>query len=181
MAAMPNVYERFTVDLTAYSNLIYIELGLRPVTLGGYLTALQLLKPIHDSVHANPEGLLQHNLGILFVRFRPHFLIRQYWRSVDDLERWARTGTHANWWQAFAKDTRGTMIWHEAYSLKGGVDAIYASTQRLSPVGLLAFAPRIPATGSAFASRSACTLAEKQLCHRLYLKQKSTNSTMQLK
>jgi hypothetical protein len=80
-----------------------------------------------------------------------HFGMRQYWRDFDSLEAWTRTLPHQEWWRNYVKDTAGTGFWHETYFIRGGMEAIYAST--LKPLGLTAFAPVEPARGSMFSAR----------------------------
>lgn len=67
----------------------------------------------------------------------------QYWRSVDDIFRYASaTGrAHRPAWQAFNAKVRkageAVGIWHETYAVPaGGHESIYAG---LSPIGLGAF------------------------------------------
>jgi hypothetical protein len=77
--------------------------------------------------------------------------MRQYWRDLDSLERWTRSEPHRRWWQDFLKDTGGTGFWHEAYFMRGGIDAIYADMAK--PTGLARFAPAKPARGAMFSAR----------------------------
>ena len=62
---------------------------------------------------------------IIWGWFPPHFGMRQYWRDFDSLERWARSLPHQDWWKNFLRDTGGTGFWHEAYFMRGGMEAIY--------------------------------------------------------
>jgi len=77
--------------------------------------------------------------------------MRQYWRDLDSLERWTRSEPHRRWWLDFARDSGGTGFWHEAYFMRGGIDAIYDDVY--APLGLSAFAPVIPARGRMFSAR----------------------------
>ena len=68
------------------------------------------------------------------------FMIVQYWRSFDGLERYARSRDHLHWpaWVAFNKRvgaSRGDVgIWHETYSVRAGeYEAIYSG---MPPIGL---------------------------------------------
>ena len=60
----------------------------------------------------------------------------QYWRSTEDLERFARSPseTHLKAWQRFNKAVGkdGSVgIWHETYSVAaGGYETIYANMPR---------------------------------------------------
>ena len=56
--------------------------------------------------------------------------MRQYWRDLDSLERWTRSEPHRRWWQDFLKDSGGTGFWHEAYFMRGGLNAIYDDMAR---------------------------------------------------
>jgi hypothetical protein len=55
------------------------------------------------------------------------------------------------WWSTFLRDSRGTGFWHETYFLRGGMEAIYEDLP--GPLGLLAFAPAIPAKQAMFSAR----------------------------
>ena len=37
----------------------------------------------------------------------------------------ARSDPHRQWWQQFLRDTGGTGFWHEAYFMRGGMEAVY--------------------------------------------------------
>ncbi|HNP41498.1 MAG TPA: DUF4188 domain-containing protein, partial [Nitrospira sp.] len=78
--------------------------------------------------------------------------MRQYWRDFDALERWARSDPHRQWWQQFLRDTGGTGFWHEAYFMRGGMEAVYNDI--LQDIGFLRFAPIRPAKGAQFTARS---------------------------
>jgi hypothetical protein len=67
--------------------------------------------------------LLHENF--LWSLFPPHGGIRQYWRDVESLERWARSEPHRAWWKNFLRDSGGTGFWHETYFMRGGIEAIY--------------------------------------------------------
>jgi hypothetical protein len=145
-------FSRITVDLEQYPDMVFIELGMAPHNILGLFTVLGTLPGIHRSSKA--EGVLAHNIGVMYRGLRPHFFVRQYWRSFDDLERYARgNGTHKVWWRTMVQDTRHTTIWHEAYSVRGGVDAIYGSTGDVKTIGLPTFAPVMEAKGSAYSAR----------------------------
>jgi hypothetical protein len=77
--------------------------------------------------------------------------MRQYWRDLDSLERWTRSEPHRIWWHKFFKDSGGTGFWHEAYFMRGGIEAIYDDMPSL--IGLARFAPVQPARGVMFSAR----------------------------
>jgi hypothetical protein len=142
--------ERQTVDLTAYPDLVVIYLGMRVRGPRGLLTLFGLGPQIQKSWKAKPDGLLLHE-DLVWSLVPVHLGMRQYWRDLDSLERWTRSEPHRRWWQDFLKDSGGTGFWHEAYFMRGGVDAIYDDMAR--PSGLARFAPAEPARGAMFSAR----------------------------
>jgi hypothetical protein len=65
------------------------------------------------------------------------FMLVQYWRSFEHLERYARSHDHLHWpaWVAFNKrmrESRGDVgIWHETYLVRAGqYEAIYSGMPR---------------------------------------------------
>jgi hypothetical protein len=142
--------ERRTVDLAAYPDLVVIYLGMRVRRPRGLLRLLGIGPQIQKSWKAKPDGLLLHE-DLIWSLVPPHLGMRQYWRDLDSLERWTRSEPHRRWWLDFLKDSGGTGFWHEAYFMRGGVDAIYADMTR--PTGLGRFAPVAPARGPMFSAR----------------------------
>ena len=89
-----------------------------------------------------------------FYRWREVVMI-QYWKSYEDLERFARNPSepHLKPWQAFHKmaNSEGVGIWHETYEIPAhGFEAIYANMPLL---GLAKVTNHIPAVGSMSSSR----------------------------
>jgi hypothetical protein len=142
--------DRRTVDLSAYPDLIVIYLGLRVNALTGIKKALGLGPQIAKSVADKPDGLLLHE-DLLFSFFPPHVGMRQYWRDFESMERWTRSAPHRQWWKDFLRESGGTGFWHETYSIRGGIEAIYDDMP--TPFGLMKFAPLSTARGSVFSSR----------------------------
>ena len=97
---------------------------------------------IQGAVDAAPPGLLLHET-VVYSLFPPNIGMRQYWKDFDSLERWARSEPHAAWWRQFLGDSEGTGFWHEAYFMRGGMEA----------VGFLRFAPEVAARGPMFRAR----------------------------
>ncbi len=97
-----------------------------------------------------PDGLLAHE-DFVFAQWPLHVAFRQYWRDFDSLEAWTRTLPHQKWWRDFLADPGGTGFWHEAYSVRGGIDSVFDDMRR--PPGLLAFAPNVAAHGPLFSAR----------------------------
>jgi hypothetical protein len=147
---MAGKIDRRTVDLTGYPDLVVIYLGMRVNRLAGLRTLIGFGPQIAKSVAAQPEGLLLHE-NFLFSMFPPHAGMRQYWRDFDSLERWARSEPHRQWWQGFIRDTGGTGFWHEAYFMRGGMEAVY--DDMVQATGFLKFAPVKPARGAMFSAR----------------------------
>lgn len=142
--------DRRTVDLSAYPDLVVIYLGMRVNVLGGLKTLLGMGKQIGDSAAARPDGLLLHE-PLVYSLMPMHLGMRQYWRDFDSLERWARSEPHRIWWQRYLRDTDGTGFWHEAYFMKGGMEAVYVSMPQ--NIGFSKFAPVMPARGRMFSAR----------------------------
>ena len=147
---MSSRVERRTVDLAAFPDLVVIYLGMRVNAWTGWSTAFGFGPKIVRSVAAKPDGLLLHEF-FLFSLFPAHIGIRQYWRDFDSLERWARSDPHRSWWQSFLRDTRGTGFWHEAYFMRGGMEAVYDNMTL--ETGFLRFASPVPARGRMFSAR----------------------------
>jgi hypothetical protein len=147
---LPGKVHRRTVDLSAYPDLVVIYLGMRVNTLYGLKTAFGFGPRIAKSVEAAPDGLLLHE-QIFYSLFPPHAGMRQYWRDFDSLERWARSAPHQEWWRNFLRDSGGTGFWHEAYFMRGGMEAVY--DDMVKDIGFLAFAPKREARGAMFSSR----------------------------
>jgi hypothetical protein len=60
-------------------------------------------------------------------------LLMQYWRTYDDLDRWARKQPHSRWWRWLMEHAgKGVGFYHEIYRAKAA-EAIYEEGTR--PVG----------------------------------------------
>lgn len=138
---------RRTVDLSRYTNLVVIYLGMRVNRITGIKTLLGFGPRISASAAAQPEGLLHHET-VTYSQFPMHIGMRQYWSDPDTLLKWTRSDPHRQWWQGFLKDSGGTGFWHETYFLRGGMEAIYDDIP--TPIGFLTFAPVVPARGPMF-------------------------------
>jgi hypothetical protein len=141
---------RQTVDLSAYPDLVVIYLGMRVNAITGIKTLIGFGPKIAKSAEAQPEGLLLHE-NILYSLFPPHAGMRQYWRNFELLEKWSRSEPHRQWWQEFLRDSGGTGFWHEAYFIRGGMEAVYIDID--APTGFGAFAQLVPARGGMFSAR----------------------------
>lgn len=143
--------DRRTVDLSAYPDLVVIYLGMRVNAWWGVKTAFGFGPEIGAAVAAKPDGLLLHE-NVFYSFFPMHAGFRQYWRDYETLERWTRSDPHRIWWRNFLRDTGGTGFWHEAYFMRGGMEAIYDGLPK--PIGFMGFAPVKPARGPMFSSRT---------------------------
>lgn len=153
---MNSKVQRQTVDLSAYPDLVVIYLGMRVNAWTGLKTLFGLGPQIRDSVARKPDGLLLHEEFIMSL-IPPHLGMRQYWRDFDALEAWARSEPHRVWWSDFLRSSRGTGFWHEAYFMRGGMEAVYDDVP--VPLGFGQFAPVTPARGAMFSARHRAKLA----------------------
>jgi hypothetical protein len=78
--------------------------------------------------------------------------MRQYRRDLPSLLAFARSDPHRQWWLDFLRDSGGTGFWHETYSVKGGMEAVYDDVPE--PLGFGRFAGIQRARGTMFGSAS---------------------------
>lgn len=142
--------ERRTVDLAAYPDLVVIYLGMRVRAWAGLKTLIGFGPRIAAAAKSSPDGLLLHE-DLVYSLVPPHLGMRQYWRDFESLERWARSEPHRKWWREFLRDSGGTGFWHEAYFMRGGMEAVYVDLN--VPTGFSRFAPVLPARGPMFSAR----------------------------
>lgn len=144
---MPPPVNRRTVDLSQYPDLVVVYLGMRVNRIAGLKTLIGFGPKISSSVAAHPDGLLRHE-NFVFSFFPMHAGMRQYWRDMDSLLKWTRSDPHRLWWRTFLRDAGGTGFWHETYTMRGGMEAIYDD---IAPqIGFMTFAPVVPARGPMF-------------------------------
>lgn len=144
---MATPVERRTVDLSRYPDPVVVYLGMRVNRAAGLKTLLGFGPGIARSVALQPDGLLRHE-NFIFSLFPMHAGMRQYWRDMNSLLAWTRSEPHRLWWKNFLRDSGGTGFWHETYTMRGGMEAIYDDVAQ--PLGFLSFAPVVPARGSLF-------------------------------
>src|SRR5215210_5843269 len=148
---MPKQIQRQTVDLSGYPDLVVIYLGMRVRAVYGLKTLLGLGPQIEKAGVARPEGLLHYENNIIYGLVPLHVGMRWYWKDFDSMERWARSEPHRIWWQNFLRDSGGTGFWHETYSMRGGIEAVYDDMP--TPLGMMNFAPMSQARGPMFSAR----------------------------
>ncbi len=154
---MKTSVERRTVDLSGFPDLVVIYLGMRVNRLTGLKTLFGFGPRISRAAAEHPEGLLRHE-SVIYSLFPMHLGMRQYWRDLDSLMKWTRSDPHRQWWQEFLKNSGGTGFWHETYFLRGGMEAIYDDVPQ--PIGLMGFAPVLPARGPMFGAAARARKSE---------------------
>jgi hypothetical protein len=147
---MKTKVDRRTVDLSGFPDLVVVYLGMRVNVFGGVKTVLGFGPKIAKSVEAQPEGLLLHE-NLVFSLFPPHVGMRQYWRDFASLESWVRSEPHRTWWKQFLQNAGGIGFWHEAYFMRGGMEAVY--DDMVKNTGFLCFAPTQAARGKMYSAR----------------------------
>ncbi len=133
--------DRRSVDLSGYPDMVVIYLGYRATSLKGVRSLLRIGPGLRAIQKDPPPGLLAHET-MWFGFLHPGF--RQYWRDFESLEAFTRAPQHAAWWRDFTRDFGGGGIWHEAYRMRGGMEAIYSGMPR---IGFGSFAPEQVPTG----------------------------------
>ena len=143
---MPQIFPgRFTAD--SDGPLVVFLIGMRinkPLALYKWLPVAGAMGPMLRSLYQNPEHGFLGGQTILYAGGIGQL---QYWRSAEDLERFARSPseTHRKAWQRFnqAVGKDGSVgIWHETYKVEaGGYEAIYANMPRFGLAAATAHAP----------------------------------------
>ena len=113
-----------------------------------WLPVAQAMAPMLETLHQHPEkGFLG---GESFFRLFPLGTIMvSYWRSIEDLEHFARSPSepHLKAWQSFSKSigSDGTVgIWHETYKVSpGNYEVVYGN---MPVFGLAAATNHLPIT-----------------------------------
>ena len=143
---MPPTYPgRFTADTD--EPFVVFLIGMRInnfLALHKWVPTAQAMGPMLRSLYGDPDSGF---LGGETILYRRGIGLIQYWRSAEDLERFARSPTepHLKAWQRFntAVGKDGSVgIWHETYQVAAGAyEAIYANMPRF---GLGAVMPHVP-------------------------------------
>lgn len=112
-----------------------------------WVPVAQAMGPMLRTLFQHPEKGL---LGMQTFFYWPGIALVQYWRSFEDLERFARAKDepHLSAWRRFNKavGTDGTVgIWHETYLVDAGrYEAVYGN---MPVFGLAAATQHVPAVG----------------------------------
>ncbi len=139
---------RFTAQID--EAFVVFTIGMRVnnfLAFSKWVPTLQAMGPMLQTLYTHPEkGFLG---GETFV-YWPGIAIMQYWRSFDDLERFARAkeDPHLSAWRRFNKaiGTDGSVgIWHETYMVEAGrYEAIYGN---MPVFGLASATKHVPIVG----------------------------------
>lgn len=94
----------------------------RPLSVGKWLPTARAMGPMLQELYQHPE---KGFLGGEFFLYRWGPAVLQYWRSYEDLERFARDpdDPHMPAWRRFNRTvgTDGSVgIWHETYAVGAG-------------------------------------------------------------
>ena len=143
---MPQIYPgRFTADIG--EPFVVFLMGMRinrPWALHKWLPTASAMGPMLSSLYRNPESGF---LGGEAILYRGGIGLIQYWRTTEDLERFARSPqeAHLKAWGRFnrAIGKNGSVgIWHETYKVAAGeYEAIYGIMPRF---GLAAATAHVP-------------------------------------
>ena len=119
----------------------------RPLEIRKWLPTAYAMGPMLRELYSNPE---KGFLGAETFLYWPGIALVQYWRSFEDLERYARDPDEAHFpaWQRFNREVAksGSVgIWHESYVVEPGkFETIY---NNMPLFGLAKATGTAPATG----------------------------------
>lgn len=116
----------------------------RPLAFAKWLPVFRAMPKMLAELERQPDsGLLSHQLMLYW----PGAAVIQYWRSFEQLERYAKDPeqSHLPAWRDFNRriGADGSVgIWHEAYAVQpGGFECVYGNMPRF---GLAAGLPHVP-------------------------------------
>ncbi len=118
-----------------------------------WVPTARAMGPMLKELYAHPE---KGFLGAEYFLYSRGPAIVQYWRSFEDLERFAKdpNDPHLPAWQRFNREARSSGsvgIWHETYLVgPGAYEAIYAN---MPPFGLAKATEVVPAVGARESAR----------------------------
>lgn len=143
---MPQIFPgRFTADIDGPFVVFLIGMRInKPLALHKWLPTAAAMGPMLRSLYKDPESGFLGGEGIFYSG---GVGLIQYWRSAEDLERFARAPSepHLKAWQRFnrAIGKDGSVgIWHETYQVAaGGYEAIYGNMPRFGLAAATAHAP----------------------------------------
>ncbi len=150
---------RFTADVDGDIAVFIIGMRVnRPWKLRRWLPVFTAMPKMLAHLQRHPEkGLLGYHQAFL-----PSPLIVQYWRSFEDLERFARDteDPHLEPWRRYNREigkSGDVGVWHETYLVSPGrYEAVYAN---MPEVGLAAATNHVPVSRRGDAARDRVTPA----------------------
>ena len=161
---MPKVFPgRFTAEVP--SSFVLFVIGMRINSIWAvrkwWPTAMAMPPMIQTLEADTASGYLGSEM---FFRFFPiTTLMMTYWRSFDDLERFAKnpSAPHLGAWGRYMKsiaDDGSVGIWHETYAIeRGGFEVIYGNMPRF---GLAKAFGHVPVSKSYDTARQRIRLAD---------------------
>ena len=144
---------RFTAQ--ASHEVVLFRIGMR---FNGWRGLVPALRSFASMPFMLAEQQSQPDIGMLSTTTSvswPVIQITQFWRSFEDLERYATAadGRHSRMWRWFNKLGRrglGTGIWHETYRIAPGTyEAIYVNMPRYGIAEATIHEPVVSATARA--------------------------------
>ena len=151
---MPVFPGRHTADIDG--DFVVFLIGMRinhPLRVRGWWPVFMAMRPMVKELEERPElGMLGANFGLMFGG--PALV--QYWRSFEDLERYAKDADrlHLPAWKRFRAqigDDGEVGIWHETYRVRAGeYETIYGNMPRM---GLAAVADHRPLGSTSSAAK----------------------------
>ena len=154
---------RFTAKKDAPFVVFLIGMRInRPFAVRKWLPTFRAMGLMLRELYSRPE---KGFLGAEFFLYRWGPAVLQYWRSFEDLERFAMDpdDPHKPAWQRFNREARrsgAVGIWHETYLVEpGAYEAIYAN---MPEFGLAKATERVPAVGGRETARRRLMREEKK-------------------
>ena len=144
----PVIPGRFTAQMDEPFVVFLIGMRVnRPLAFGKWIATARAMGPMVRELQQHPQKGL---LGVEQFFYWPGAAFVQYWRSFEDLERFARNpdDSHFPAWHRFNQTigTDGSVgIWHETYAVEPGHhEAIY---NNMPVFGLAKATEHVPARG----------------------------------
>jgi Domain of unknown function (DUF4188) len=150
--------QRLTADVDGEVVVFLVGMRFRWRQVRRWLPLFQAMPRMLRELHADPaSGFLGGESWI----GNPTIMV-QYWRSFEDLERYAhdRDRQHRPAWHAFQEAARGgadIRVWHETYRVRpGDHESVYVN---MAPFGLARATRAVPATGRRATAAGRMTMA----------------------
>jgi Monooxygenase af470-like len=143
-ATIAHLWEHPTLCVAIFGVQFHTPEGQRRYEASGISEEMfPALEAAHDAGFLHQELLLPPQGG--------GAVLLQYWRSYDDLDRWARVLPHMRWWRWLLENAGEDLsFWHEIYQAKTA-EAIFE--KGCKPVGPARFAATSPVAAGSGQSR----------------------------